>query len=226
MSKFNRQEKIVDTKTINNQHALIIGIGAVGREVARTIACNGVGKITMFDFDTVEDHNCVTQGFYHDDIGKSKVECTTEEILKINPDLQVISVNDRWRPKHDKTIVEEHGEFDVMFSCVDSLSMREKLFQFYSDRIKVIFDCRIGGEMIRLLSVFDEKSKEHYSQTFGEDKDAYADGCHIPMIKHSANLGASMLVSQYISSLAGRPLYADRQFLPAINELFSVIEGE
>lgn len=208
--RFSRQEKIISTEIINSTKVGIIGVGAVGREVARTLACNGVGEITIYDFDTVEIHNCTTQGYYESDVGRPKVDCTKEELLRINSKIKIDAINDRWRPNKSK-------KFDGVFFCVDNLSMRGTLFNYFNQATGFIADSRIGGEQIRLLNVFDDQSREHYPKTITNDADAYQDGCHIPMIKHSAGIAANMLVQSFIQYLrGGAMLEKDRLFsLPA-----------
>lgn len=210
--RYSRQAKIVPQLLLEAQEIAVIGVGAVGREVVRTLACNGAKKITIYDFDTVELHNCTTQGYYENDVGKSKVECTKEEALRINSTISIDAINDRWRPSKDK-------RFTAAFFCVDSLSMREKLFNYFNESTEFIGDSRIGGEQIRLLSATDEASRLHYPTTIGKDEDAYQDGCHVPMVKHSANVAASMLVQQFIQHLKGMPIYKDRIFALPVSEL-------
>lgn len=213
--RYSRQDRIVPQALLEQQQIAIIGVGAVGREVGRTLACNGAKNITIFDFDTVEEHNCSTQGYHDADIGRPKVECTAEEMTRLNKNIQITAVNDRWRPKKGQ-------KFDAAFFCVDSLSMREKLFNWFSKSAEFIADARIGGEMIRLLSANDDGSRLHYPTTIINDGDAYADGCHVPMVKHSANIAASMLVQQYIAHLKGMPIYQDRMLSLMVSE-FTVI---
>jgi hypothetical protein len=217
--RYSRQSKIVDQSVIEQQNVAIIGVGAVGKEVLRTLVCNGIPKITIFDFDTVEEHNCVTQGFYESDIGKPKVEAAAADASKLNAKCQITSVNDRWRPNANK--------YTAAFFCVDSLSMREKLFNYFSTAVSFCTDSRIGGEQIRLLTIHDEESKAHYPTTIGEDKTAFTDGCHIPMIKHSASIAASMCVQQFMSFLSGRALAScDRMFALNSGDLYDLPVGK
>lgn len=214
-NKYSRQCKIVPQEAISTQNVAIIGVGAVGKEILRTLVCNGIPKITIFDFDTVEDHNCVTQGFYEDDIGKPKVEAAAQDACKLNKDCEITAVNDRWRPNG--------VDYTGVFFCVDSLSMREKLFNYFHSRAPICTDSRIGGEQIRLLTIHDDVSKAHYPTTIGEDNTAYADGCHIPMIKHSANIAASMCVQQFMRFISGKQLLScDRIFALPSGDLYDL----
>jgi molybdopterin-synthase adenylyltransferase len=209
----NRQNSIVDPSIISAQHPLVIGVGAVGRSVAETLTCNGVPRLSFCDFDIVEEHNKSTQGFLHDDIGKQKVDAVAEHCLRINPDLDITVVNDRFRPKHFEAINAKYPVTGV-FNCVDSLALRFTFFKFLNKKFPdlPIFDARIGGEMIRVVSVTDEDSRKYYPQTITPDADAYSNGCHIPMIKHSATMGACHIVQQYMAAISGKPVYTDRFF--------------
>jgi hypothetical protein len=210
--RYSRQRNLVPQDLLEAQDVVIVGVGAVGREVARTLACNGVKKLTLYDFDTVEIHNVTTQGYHEGDVGRPKVDCTREEILRLNSSIAIDAINDRWRPTKDR-------RFDAAFFCVDSLSMREKLFNYFCDSAEFIGDSRIGGEQIRLLAVTDDAARKHYPTTISSDETAIADGCHIPMVKHSANVAASMLVQSYIAHLRGFPVYKDRAFSLTMSEI-------
>jgi len=217
-NRYSRQESIIGTSVLQRSYPLIVGVGAVGREVARVLSANGISKLAIIDMDTVEEHNCVTQGYHEGDVGKPKVEATSEEILRINSSIDILAVNDRWRPTET--------EFDVVFMCVDSLKIRELLFNYYEslDHVKLMLDSRIGGEQIRMLSVFDDESKTWFPQTLTDDYDAYATGCHVPMIKHSAHIAAGMLVQQFVAHLLERELFKDRIFALPSGELYNTDE--
>jgi len=211
IDRYCRQQKILPQTMLEKQQIGIIGVGAVGKEVLRTLACNGAKNITIFDFDTVEIHNCTTQGYYESDVGRPKVEAAAEDALRINSTINITAINDRWRPSNQ--------HFDATFLCVDSLPMRGKLFGFFQSSVGFIADARLGGEQIRLVTATDDASREHYPTTLVKDEDAHADGCHVPMVKHAATIAASMLVSKYFNWLRGYPSIADMYFGVPLSEI-------
>jgi molybdopterin/thiamine biosynthesis adenylyltransferase len=54
----------------------VIGIGAIGRQVALQLAAIGVRRLQLVDFDRVDDTNITTQGYFETDIGRPKVQAT------------------------------------------------------------------------------------------------------------------------------------------------------
>ncbi len=211
IERYIRQRNIVPQDLLNSQQIAIIGVGAVGKEVLRTLACNGAQNMTIYDFDTVELHNCTTQGYYESDVGRPKVEAAAEDALRINSSIKINAINDRWRPNEDK--------YDATFLCVDSLPMRGKLFNFFASSVGFIADARLGGEQIRIVTAVDDASRAHYPTTLAKDEDAHADGCHVPMVKHAATIAASMLVSRYMNWLRGFPAIADTYFALPTTEI-------
>lgn len=91
----NRFEKIKDLYPLDvmaRKHLVVIGAGGA-RDYILNLARSGVGKFTLFEGDVVEAKNIATQGVFADEIGKPKVECIRDAVLKINPRAQVNIVN-------------------------------------------------------------------------------------------------------------------------------------
>lgn len=44
-------------EVVQKLHFAIVGCGAVGNEVVKNLTLLGVGKLDVFDFDTIEIHN-------------------------------------------------------------------------------------------------------------------------------------------------------------------------
>lgn len=77
---------------LKNSKVAIFGLGGVGSFAAEGIARAGVGKIDLFDGDSVDITNINRQLVALDDtIGKPKVEVMKERISKINPNAKVTS---------------------------------------------------------------------------------------------------------------------------------------
>lgn len=116
----------------------IIGCGAVGSTVAENLVRIGMTNLTLYDFDTVEDHNIANQMFRQTDIGKPKVEALAEYLKEINPDIV------------DGLEIEPEGYHGqrlsgYVFLCVDNIDLRREIATKNKDNIyiKAVFDFRI-----------------------------------------------------------------------------------
>lgn len=76
-------------------HAVIVGVGGIGSVSAELLARAGVGRLTLIDFDLVEESNLGRQALYTTaDIGEPKAEAAKRRIAAINPDVVVTAVVD------------------------------------------------------------------------------------------------------------------------------------
>jgi len=88
--KFNPQRLSgsVDIELMRKTKIVCVGVGGANG-VCESFVRSGIGAITLIDFDTVDENNLVTQGYYINDLGKAKVEALKERLLNINPNLNV-----------------------------------------------------------------------------------------------------------------------------------------
>lgn len=79
---------------LKNAHLVIIGLGGLGSPAALYLAAAGAGKLTLVDFDIVDNSNLQRQIIHStDSIGKSKVDSAKSTLLKINPETAVDCIN-------------------------------------------------------------------------------------------------------------------------------------
>lgn len=84
------QQKILEGKI------LIIGTGGLGSPVALYLAAAGVGTIGLVDGDCVDLSNLQRQVIHFSpDLGKPKVVSAKEKIAAINPDVKVVTYQER-----------------------------------------------------------------------------------------------------------------------------------
>jgi tRNA A37 threonylcarbamoyladenosine dehydratase len=57
-----RQREIVPPAKLAACHAIVIGVGAIGRQVALQLAAVGIGAMDLIDFDTVDVATFPTNG--------------------------------------------------------------------------------------------------------------------------------------------------------------------
>jgi len=123
----------------------VIGVGAIGRQVALQLASLGARHITLVDFDEVEEVNITTQGYLWEDLGKSKVLATAQAISRIDSSIEVSQTCARYRPGLSVG--------DAVFCCVDSISARSAIWRSAGRNSQFWVDGRMLGEVIRVLTV-------------------------------------------------------------------------
>ncbi len=83
---------------ISSSHVIIVGIGALGCEIAKNLALVGVGKLTLIDMDTIETSNLSRQMlFTENDKGKMKAEVAKEKLKVLNPDVEIITYTKKFQ---------------------------------------------------------------------------------------------------------------------------------
>lgn len=201
MSKMHsRQEKACPHSKIKNLKVLVVGCGAIGRQVARQVALLGINTLALCDDDIIEEHNVVPQMFPVNAIGRPKVEFLAEELAMLCPKLKIDMFNQKWFPIVGK-------DFDVVFPCVDNIEVRGNLFEFYQEKCKAFIDVRIGGDDAMILTAagnYDDK--QWYKNTLFKKSEAVGDACAQPMTNYIANVASGLAINQFARLFSKRGL--------------------
>ena len=107
-NRFERQTDLVPQTQLQELVVTVIGVGAIGRQVALQLAAIGVRRLQLIDFDHVEATNITTQGYRVADIGQTKISATANDVRHIDATVEVESVEDRFRPKMQIEIGRAH----------------------------------------------------------------------------------------------------------------------
>lgn len=200
--RFARQSDFVPRERLTNLSVTVIGVGAIGRQVALQLACLGVPRLTLVDFDVVEPSNVTTQGYAMGDVGQSKVVATAAAVQAIDPEIEVRTIEDRYRPSLDV------GE--VVFCCVDSISARAAIWRSAGRGCRFWGDGRMLGEVIRVLCVTDTQGREHYPTTLFAQEQAETGRCTARGTVYTTNIAAGLMLHQFSRWLRGLPLEPDQ----------------
>lgn len=119
---------------INKGKVLVIGAGGLGAPVLLYLAAAGVGTLGVIDGDVVDLSNLQRQVIHFTpDVGKPKVESAKEKIIKINPDVKVITYHDFFSAenafdliKNYDFIVDGTDNFPVKFLINDACVLAGK----------------------------------------------------------------------------------------------------
>ena len=214
VDRFGRQDDFVPQEVIQETPVVVIGVGAIGREVCRMLACIGIKDITIVDFDIVTNTNITTQGFFHNDIGKNKVVAVEELIHSIDPEIKVTAIFDRFRPKMKLP--------DVVFMCVDSITARATIWKAVKKNCRLLIDGRMLGEVSRFITVWDMQSRDHFETTFFPENETYVGRCTGHATIYCASPAAALMVHQFTRFLRNIPLDNDMSLNLLAGDYFPV----
>ena len=190
MSRFQRQQDLVPLDKLQSLTTTVIGVGAIGRQVALQLAAIGASQIQLIDFDRVEPTNITTQGYLQRDLGQLKVEATAAQIHEIDPTITVTPIADRWRP--------EHPTGESVFCCVDSISARAAIWRSLQHRSQFWADGRMRGETVRVLTAHDVVTRDYYAEQLFPQSEAQTGSCTAKSTFYCASIGAGLMVNQLV----------------------------
>ena len=196
-----RQRELVPEDRLTRLKASVVGVGAVGRQVALQLAAMGARRLQIVDFDSVEWTNVTTQGYLAADVGQLKVDATAEAVRRIDPTIQMEIVQDRYRP----AIL--LGE--AVFCCVDSITARRAIWRSTGPRLQFWADGRMLAEIIRVLVVADEFGRDHYPTTLFPQFEAQPGRCTAHGTIYTANVAAGLMRHQFARWLRGQAIDRD-----------------
>jgi len=202
--RFERQQELVPRERILKEFVTVIGVGAIGRQVALQLAALGVPRLQLIDHDDVEQSNVTTQGYLAADVGRPKVRAAADAGRQIDSLMSVEEVRDRFRP------AQQIGS--AVFCCVDSISTRAAIWRSVERRCDFWADGRMLGEIVRVLSASIDQGQKHYATTLFPQAEAQTGRCTSRSTIYAASLAAALLVHQYVRYLRGLTLDVDATF--------------
>lgn len=128
--RYSRQKDIVPAERIDACKATVIGVGAIGRQVALQLTAIGIPWLQVIDFDTVEISNLASQGYSEMELAMSKVKATAKTCLWLDSSLEVQTLAERFRRSMDIG--------NVVFCCVDTIQVRKLIWDAVADKNTVL----------------------------------------------------------------------------------------
>ena len=203
--RFIRQTEAI-TENFYQDPILVVGCGAVGREVAVQLAAMGAKNIQLCDFDVVEPTNVTTQGYRKKDLGKPKVRALASAMkeLDLEGDLKVQILNGIFDPADLKLTPK------IVFSCPDNMIARRQVYEYAAntDSVELLVDGRMLGPNFNILANTRKTFPKYERSLFG-DQDAMEGRCTNRSNRFCAAALASMLILQYSNYMRKLPLMED-----------------
>lgn len=190
-----RQLGIIDPNILLQLHVMIVGVGAIGRQVAIQLASMGVGKLTLIDPDVVSVENMATQGFLEDQIGDEKPLAVKELCSCIFAGCDVQTRNEKY--------VHEHGSADIIMCCVDNMEGRKFIHETTESRCRLFIDGRMSARSIQIYTdmLVNPDGWPDYRQTLFNDHEAYRENCTEKATIYTASIAAGLMVNQMVNFL-------------------------
>ena len=181
---------------------LLIGVGGIGCPAAAYLASSGVGQLTVVDFDTVDATNLARQVLYaQGHIGELKADVAAARLRKINPDIDIIAVNERLS---GDALLDAVANADVVLDGSDNFATR-----FEVNRACVAASRRlVSGSAIRLegqLAVFgpDYSASACYACAYSEQDESLEDCAGNGVLAPIPGVIGTLMAVETLKFLAG-----------------------
>lgn len=201
--RYSRQKDIVPADRIADCKATVIGVGAIGRQVALQLTAIGIPWLQLIDFDKVEISNLASQGYLQDNLGIPKVDATCELCRNINHNIEIHVNVDRFRRSTDIG--------NVVFCAVDQIDTRKLIWEAVKDKTLFFADGRMSAEVLRIITACDADSRKYYPSTLFSAEEAYVGPCTAKTTIYCANIAAGFMLAQFTKYLRLLPVDPDIQ---------------
>jgi len=118
---FKKIKSILSTKTVG-----IAGAGGLGSNCAAALVRIGLGNLVIVDFDKIEESNLNRQFYFRDQLGEYKVDALKKNLLRINPELNIITFK---LILNIDNIPDIFKDVDVLVEAFDQADQKEMLIE-------------------------------------------------------------------------------------------------
>ena len=203
-----RQRDLVPPERLARCHAVVIGVGAVGRQAALQLAATGVPAMTLYDPDAVGVENLAAQGFWETDVGAKKVDAVARVCRGLLPRVELDAKPERFR----KSAVRgwSRGRDHAVFCCVDAVATRKLVWEAVRPAAAFFADGRMAAEVIRVLASDRPAVDAAYPLTLFPAAEAFTGSCTAKATIYAASVAAGLMVGQFARWLRGMPVVPDQ----------------
>jgi molybdopterin-synthase adenylyltransferase len=196
-----RQRDLVPAQRLARCDALIIGVGAIGRQVCLQLSALGISRLTLFDDDLVQTENLAAQGYWPEDLQLQKVQATAELCRRIHPPIRLTPIPERFKRSTPRSLAIEGDP--IVFCCVDSIVTRRLIWETLRSSAHFFVDGRMSAEVLRVIAVAEPAIDDHYPRTLFTAEQAYVGACTARSTIYTASIAAGMMIHQFTKWLRG-----------------------
>ncbi len=139
LSKYLKPDEL---KKIRSKKIGIAGCGGLGSNAANNLVRLGFKDFILVDFDIVEETNLNRQFYFFDQIGNVKCEALHKNLLRINPEVNIETINIKINKKNIHSIFEG---CDYIIEGFDKVKYKTLLIEELSPYIPCISASGLGS---------------------------------------------------------------------------------
>ena len=208
-ARYSRQIKLGDIGhegqlKLAQSHAVIFGLGGLGSPASLYLASAGVGKITLVDFDEVDESNLQRQIVHREtNIGQLKVASAKQNLKALNRYITIETIDEKLDEGELNALLEKA---DVVIDCTDNFASRFALNRSCHALKKPL----ISGAAIRMegqLATYDFRMEDSpcyqclYKDESGQELNCGMNGVLSPVV----GMIGSMQAIEAIKALLNLP---------------------
>ena len=195
---YERQHDLINAATLAHKNILVVGVGAIGRQVAIGLAAMGANNITICDMDTIDESNVATQGYSMSTVGTLKVNSLRYNLIDVNNNINLYRDTEAWNPKTYK-----EKKFDIVFSCVDRMDVRRSIYLYAKKTgVDLFLDGRMLAEMCHVF-LYTKDNIDEYEKTLFTDQEALPGRCTARGTLYMAGIASNLMLGKLAMALRG-----------------------
>ena len=208
--KRDRFHALLPDDVLCEKSVFIVGVGGIGGYLSVLLAKMGIEKITVVDFDAVEETNVATQVHGNKYLYWPKVAAVRDQVFDVNPEC-VLTV---FEEKFDDNML-LGGEETVVVTAVDSLPVRHEVVKAWcwtgntKKGPRLLVDPRMALEACE-VNLFTNKQlgSEEFARYYAALKDEHTEPlpCGAKAVAYKGSFAATMCAAQIRRFLVGRRL--------------------
>ena len=197
-----RHEDIIPPGELSKWSPWVIGVGAIGRQVALQLASIGVPGLNLVDDDSVEEVNLAPQGYRPDQLGALKVEATAADCRRLRADENPPFRTHTFPVRYRRALIASPS---VVFCCIDSISGRASIWEMVKGQVVLWVDGRMAAEVCQVWVARGDNSEslQAYKDSLFPQGEAFNAPCTAKATVYCANIAAGLMVGEYTKWLRG-----------------------
>jgi len=199
---------------LSQSHAIIFGLGGLGSPASLYLAATGIGKLTLVDFDEVDDSNLQRQIVHREvNIGQTKVESAKQTLASLNHHIEIETLA---KKLNEQEIIDLVKTANVVLDCTDNFASRFALNQAcFQTKTPLVSGAAIRWE--GQLSTYDFRIENNpcyqclYPQDSGQELTCSQSGVLSPVVGMVGSMQAIEAIKDLLNlpTLAGKLMIID-----------------